>query len=277
MQIAALVPDAPSDARGPACLNCATPLTGPFCAVCGQGAATPARVTVRSLWTDFRTGTLGLDRGLLVTVRDVLTRPGEVALAFVEGRRRTYVHPVAFLFVAYGVYAVVFGLFETPLIDAIKTSMPAANPALTAAENEAAAASGLAFLRFAVTYGAYLSFLSVLPFGVLLRKLLPASGRTVAECAIFALTIEAGVALVLGLVLNPLSAWTGSFGVAFLAYPFYFVLTGIGVSAFFGRQPRALARALVAQVLALVVYLVIVTTVGSVIGLLIALRLHGAA
>ncbi len=274
MQVDVLAPAPP---RAPACLNCAVPLAGPFCAACGQSAATPERVTARSLWTDFRVGTLGLDRGLLVTVRDVLTRPGEVALAFVEGRRRTYVHPVAFLFVAYGLYAVVFGLFETPLIEAMKASMPAANPALSAAQNEAAAASGLAFLRFAVTYGAYLSILTVLPFGVLLRKLLPASGRTVAECAIFAVTVEAGVALVLGLVLNPLSAWTGSFGVAFLAYVLYFVLTGIGASEFFGRQPRALARALVAQALALVVYLVIVTTVSAVVGLLFALTSRGAA
>lgn len=111
MQIAALVPDAPSDALAPACLNCTATLTGRFCATCGQSAATHERVSFRSLWTDFRAGTLGLDRGLLVTVHDVLIRPGEVAVAFVEGRRRTYVHPVAFLFVAYGVYAVVFGLF----------------------------------------------------------------------------------------------------------------------------------------------------------------------
>lgn len=275
MQTDVLAPDAPPAAPAPACLNCATPLAGPFCAACGQSAATPERVTARSLWTNFRVGTLGLDRGLLVTVRDVLIRPGEVALTFVEGRRRTYVHPVAFLFVAYGVYAVVFGLIETQLMDAMTASMPAANPALSAAENEAAAAFGLAFMRFAVTYAAYLSVLTVLPFGLLLRTLLPASGRTVAECAVFALTVEAGVALVLGLVLNPLSAWTGSFGIAFLAYVLYFVLTGIGTPVFFGRQPQALVRALVAQALALVVYLVIVTTVGAVIGLVLALTSRG--
>lgn len=89
------------------CLDRSGLLTGPFCAACGQSTATPERVTFRGLWTDFRVNKLGLDRGFFVTVRDVLIRPGVVARAFVEGRRRTYVHPISLLFVAYGLYVVV--------------------------------------------------------------------------------------------------------------------------------------------------------------------------
>lgn len=261
------------------CLNCLGLLTGPFCAACGQSAATPEHVTFSSLWTDFRVNKLGLDRGFFVTVRDVLIRPGVVALAFVEGRRRTYVHPLAFLFVAYGLYAVVFGFIDAALMATLASAMPAsavAGPGLSPAESAALTAQAANWTRFAVTYGPYFSLLTVLPFGFLLRKLLPASGRTVAECAVFALTVEAGVTLVGGVVLNPLSAWTGSAGISVLAYGLYFLLTGAGAATFFGRQRRTVGRALVAQALALVVLFVLLMVCGIAYGVFVALRSHGA-
>lgn len=261
-----------------ACLNCGAALSGPFCAACGQSAATPEHVTFRALWTDFRVNKLGLDRGFFVTVRDVLLRPGVVATAFVEGRRRTYVHPLTFLFVAYGLYAVVFGLVEGPMMAGMADAMSrqvADVSGLSAHARAEAVTAGVASMRFAVSYGAYLSILTVLPFGVLLQRFLPASGRTVAECAVFALTVEAGVALVAGVVLNPLVAWTGSVALSLLSFVLYFALTGVGAAVFFDRRAQTLARALAAQGLALVLFMTVQGLAGAAFGVLLATKERG--
>ncbi len=261
MQVDVLTPTVPAVALAPACLNCAATLAGPFCARCGQSAVTPEHVTFRSLWTDFRVNKLGLDRGFFVTVRDVLVRPGVVAAAFVEGRRRTYVHPLTFLFVAYGLYTIVFGLVEAPMmakLGAHYIAQAAATPGFSAVGRATFVTAAMDNTRFNVTHGAYLSILTVLPFGFLLRRFLPGSGRTVAECAVFALTIQAGVTLVLGFVFNPLYAWTGSMPLFISSFVVYFVLTGIGAATFFDRGPRTIVRAFAAQGLAIVLNVIVV-------------------
>ncbi len=259
------------------CLNCAVPLLGAFCASCGQRAATPARVTLRGLWTDFRVAQLGLDRGVFVTLRDVVVRPGVVALAFVEGRRRRYVHPVAFLFLAYGLYAVSFNLLEAPMLAAMKAAFQeqATDTTMTPAQRDALVAGGLSATRFSVAYGPYLSIFSVLPFAGLLRAFLPRGGRTVAECAVFALTTEAAFAVVSGVVTNPLVAWTGALGLSPLSFSFYFVFTALGAAVFFDRRPRTVLRALAAQALALVLYLVVIGVASAAYGVAVTMRSAG--
>ncbi len=270
-------PTPPVPASAPACLNCAAPLLGPFCAACGQRAATPARVTFGALWTDFRVAQLGLDRGFFVTLRDVLRRPGAVARAFVEGRRQVYVHPVAFLFVAYAIYALVFSLVGDALIAGMERAirLQTSGMALTPAEARAGVAGGASFMRFSVSYGPYLSVLSVLPFAYLLRAFLPRSGRSVAECAVFALTTEAATVTVSGAVVNPLMAWTGAVGVASLSFLLYFGFTALGASAFFDRRPTTLLRASAAQALALVLYMLVLGLASAVYGVVVAMRAAG--
>ena len=280
MELAITAPRLGTSGDGAAarCLNCAETLLGPFCAACGQSAATPEHVTFRSLWTDFRINKLGLDRGFLVTIRDVLIRPGVVALAFVEGRRRTYVHPVTFLFVAYAAYAVVFGLVEGPLFAGMEAQMRAQFGGAT--EMDAAAAQSaidisLATTRIMVAYGSYVSLLTILPFAALLRRFLPGFGRTVAECVVLAVVIESAVVLVSGLVLNPLSAWTGSFGVTMLSFVSYVGFTALGAAAFFDRRPATIMRAVGAQALAIGLYFVLIMIASGVVGIVIGMRSHG--
>ena len=270
-------PDPHVSASAPACLNCGAPLAGAFCARCGQRAATPARVTLGGLWTDFRVAQLGLDRGLVVTLRDVVVRPGVVARAFVEGRRRTYVHPVAFLFLAYGLYALTFAAVEAPMLAAIKASFQeqAASTSMTPTQRDAFVAGGISATRFSVAYGPYLSVLSVLPFAGLLRAFLPRGGRTVAECAVFALTTEAAVAVVSGVVTNPLVAWTGEVGLSTASLGLYFVFTALGAAVFFDRRPQTAVRALAAQALALVLYLAVLGAASVVHGVVLVMRSSG--
>tara|TARA_R110000868_G_scaffold11516_4_gene56314 strand:+ start:83 stop:1156 length:1074 start_codon:yes stop_codon:yes gene_type:complete len=83
-----------SDASsGTPCANCGAPLTGPFCAACGQSQADLRRPAL-SLVTDFLDGAIAWDGLFLTTFRGLYLRPGRVARDYVEGKRARYSSPV---------------------------------------------------------------------------------------------------------------------------------------------------------------------------------------
>jgi hypothetical protein len=82
------------------CPNCKAPLIGPFCAVCGQPHDVHRR-SVGHLLHDFVKDIVSFDSRILRTARALVARPGELPLAFREGRTQRYVPPVRlYLFVS---------------------------------------------------------------------------------------------------------------------------------------------------------------------------------
>ena len=87
------------------CLNCATPLTGPFCSACGQ----KARVH-RSLATflhDMIAGLFNFEGKIWRTLPMLAWRPGEMTRRYIDGQRARFVSPVAlYLFTVFLMFAV---------------------------------------------------------------------------------------------------------------------------------------------------------------------------
>ena len=82
------------------CANCHASLTGPFCAACGQACETHRRSLYR-LIRGFVADMLSLESRTIRTTLALLFRPGELSLAFHEGRIQRYVPPVRlYLFVS---------------------------------------------------------------------------------------------------------------------------------------------------------------------------------
>ena len=82
------------------CANCHASLTGPFCAACGQACETHRRSLYR-LIRGFIADMLSLESRTARTTLALLFRPGELSLAFHEGRIQRYVPPVRlYLFVS---------------------------------------------------------------------------------------------------------------------------------------------------------------------------------
>jgi hypothetical protein len=80
--------------RGSArCLNCGSPLTGPFCAECGQRDI-PPYPSVRELAVDALSEFSGWDGRLLNSVRALVLKPGLLTHEFLEGRRARYISPL---------------------------------------------------------------------------------------------------------------------------------------------------------------------------------------
>jgi hypothetical protein len=77
----------------PHCLNCDTRLHGKYCHSCGQ-KATSASVSVHDFAHEATHEFLHLDGKILTTLKLLVTRPGQLTVDFLEGRRSRYVSPL---------------------------------------------------------------------------------------------------------------------------------------------------------------------------------------
>ena len=95
-----------TEANAPVCLNCGTPLTGPFCAGCGQRDV-PPYPSVRELAVDAISEFSGWDGRLASTLRTLVRQPGVLSREFLEGRRARYISPLRVYLTASVVYFLV--------------------------------------------------------------------------------------------------------------------------------------------------------------------------
>ena len=87
-----------------ACLNCGTPLVGPHCHGCGQRAH--VHKTIGAFFHDLVHGVLHFEGKIFRTVPMLVTRPGKLTREYIEGRRASYVSPIAlFLFTVFLLFA----------------------------------------------------------------------------------------------------------------------------------------------------------------------------
>lgn len=75
------------------CANCSAPLSGRYCAACGQDSE-PLPRSARRFLVRQTAELLGLDSNLAHTVRALVLQPGTLTTAFLEGQRVRYVAPL---------------------------------------------------------------------------------------------------------------------------------------------------------------------------------------
>src|SRR5882672_3841845 len=112
-------------AAGPAravCLNCAEPLTGFFCATCGQRDI-PPYPSVRDLAAEAISEFSGWDGRLALTLRTLVERPGMLTHEFLEGRRVRYISPLRLYLMASLVYFIVAAAAPNVRVDPRKISV----------------------------------------------------------------------------------------------------------------------------------------------------------
>lgn len=129
---------------GGACLNCATPLQGAFCHVCGQSSHVERKLL--HVFEEFLHGIAHFDTKAWRTLPRLIGRPGTLTNEYIHGKRARYVSPLAtFLFVVFMMF------FAFAMFGEVKSSAPATLPDLRVqaaavqndlakAESEAAAA-----------------------------------------------------------------------------------------------------------------------------------------
>lgn len=103
------------------CVHCGAPIATPFCATCGEQRASDRHYTLVHFGEEVVEAFTHADGRLVRTLRTLVTRPGELTLAYMAGRRRMYLAPLQ-LFLILNVVFLLAGesrwgihTFDTPL------------------------------------------------------------------------------------------------------------------------------------------------------------------
>jgi hypothetical protein len=86
------------------CKNCDSPLAGNFCANCGQKSEIH-RVTFKHFLHEFFHAFTHTDKGILLLMKELVTRPGHVAREYLDGKRKKYFNPLTFLIILSSLHA----------------------------------------------------------------------------------------------------------------------------------------------------------------------------
>ncbi len=98
------------------CQNCRAPLTGRFCASCGQDNRLQ-RLTFRQVLSETADELFKLELPIARTVTELAWRPGWVAAQYVEGRRRTFTNPLKYCLLLTAISLIALQIWPAPEID----------------------------------------------------------------------------------------------------------------------------------------------------------------
>ncbi len=100
-----MAPDPPAP-----CVSCGAPRVGRYCAQCGEKALSPSDLDWRHyVLHELPDALIHADGKLPRTLASLFFRPGELAQAFVAGRRNVFVGPLKLYFAAFVLYALTAG------------------------------------------------------------------------------------------------------------------------------------------------------------------------
>ena len=85
------------------CKNCGHTVEGHFCSHCGQKTDV-RRITAANFFQEVSASVFQVDKGLFYTLRELTVRPGPGLREFLDGKRKRYFKPIAYLLTLSSVY-----------------------------------------------------------------------------------------------------------------------------------------------------------------------------
>lgn len=85
------------------CKNCHNEFEGAFCNHCGQNANVK-RLNAHYLFNEFPSSIFQVDKGFFFTVHQLFIRPADAIKDFINGKRKPYFKPLAFLLLTSSIY-----------------------------------------------------------------------------------------------------------------------------------------------------------------------------
>ena len=214
--------EAPPMAVAASCANCGTPVTGPYCASCGECHAENRSRTLGELGQEMVTEHFGLETRLFRTLYELFARPGRPTAEYLGGKRRRYVKPLRlFLFVS-ALSFLAISVHEPMSFDL--ESLAAQDPygnwdaVLEDASEEAGVSRALISERFEARMNRVLPIVNLVgPFllALLLKLLYLGSGRYYYDHVLFALHFST-LSVILGTLALPL--FSGASGLGSMLY-----------------------------------------------------------
>ncbi|NHM02861.1 DUF3667 domain-containing protein [Flavobacterium difficile] len=109
------------------CLNCNEKLIGKFCFNCGQKSDTH-RITLKHfLFHDILHGVWHIDKGILFTIKEALTRPGQAALDYIAGKRIRYYNVFYLILILIGLNIFLSNQYDKMASEYLGTVVDSAN------------------------------------------------------------------------------------------------------------------------------------------------------
>lgn len=99
------------------CKNCGAELYGKFCHECGQKNLTSKDKGLLSFFSELISSIFVADGKFFLTMKLMITKPGELSLSFIKGIRKRYLSPLQMFFFANLIY------FLFPIISSFNTSL----------------------------------------------------------------------------------------------------------------------------------------------------------
>lgn len=94
------------------CKNCGDNISGNFCQNCGQKSNTHRLDFKHFMEHDIIHGVLHLDKGLLFTLKEILKKPAQVALDYINGKRKPYYNFFYILLLISGLFILLTSFLE---------------------------------------------------------------------------------------------------------------------------------------------------------------------
>ena len=193
------------------CPSCGRTRATAYCPSCGEEPLRPRDLTVRDMSGQALRQFSSVDARLALSFRTLLTRPGELSVAHVAGRRRAFLGPLQIFFIANAVFFAVqsfthFNIFSSTLDSHLHQQdwSPVAQALLDrrlAAKGVTLAAFAPAFDQAAVLNAKALIILMALAFAPFLPLVFHGAHRRFGAHIVFALHLYAFILLLLSVSL----------------------------------------------------------------------------
>ena len=250
---------------GSVCPNCNAPMSGTWCATCGQKWG-PLDPTWHDLIHEAGHEFLHVDGKIFRTLRLLLTRPGELTAEFLRGRRIRYIGPLRL----YLTMSVLFFLLAAVIPNVNPSDAAAPSGAATAGDSgQGVAMEGAGRITSEMTHAFPKVVFALVPvFALFLKMLYRRSGRHYAAFLYFSLHLHSALFVFMALTL-PLQAFASDI---WLTASEVLVLLGVLAYLVFGLKrafgdttTTALRRAALAAALQLSVFALALAALVSVL------------
>lgn len=184
-----------------ACKNCGATLAGNFCQNCGQKSDVHP-ITLKHLLHEFFHALTHADKGILFLVKELLYRPGVVAVEYLDGKRKKYFNPLSFLVIATAVWALI--VLKSGYFESMGTGSPGGSGGRAYRMPEELAFYFSQSMKIILVYGKFISLIITVPLLSLLTWMFfRKRKRSYAENLVLQALLIGEMHLVLALVFVP--------------------------------------------------------------------------
>ncbi|MGY2131946.1 DUF3667 domain-containing protein [Hymenobacter sp. HD11105] len=182
-----------------ACLNCGHEVPDRYCGRCGQDAHHTHRLTMADMLHDIPHSIWHVDKGILFTLKTMISRPGPTIRAYLAGKRVDHFRPLSLLLIVTSFYALVSSVLHIQMLPPKDPSIPDAVWQMQQAST-----------GFLMKYLSWCYIAMVPVWALFARWFLRRGGYNYAECLIIVAFITAIINFFAVLYLPVLYAYSGT-------------------------------------------------------------------